>query len=96
MSITHRQAGDLLEENYGDWSWDDPEWWADMTEMLMEYPSVRALRRAEPWWHLPRQWPGVPLCDHGQSGPHRIWSTATQTATACAGPGVVLQDRKGG
>lgn len=60
MSITRRQAGDLLEENYGGHlSWDDPQWWDLMCQMLMEYPSVKALRRKEPRWRIPRQWPGA-------------------------------------
>jgi len=63
MSITWGQAEDLVEENWGDWSYDDPDWWADMVEMLMEYPSVKALRRSDLWrrhaMRLPNRWPGA-------------------------------------
>jgi len=62
MSITMRQAEDLLAENYSPvWSHEDPDWWQDMTEQLMEYRSVRHLRRAQPEmaWRIPRQWPGA-------------------------------------
>lgn len=60
MSITDRQAGDLLVENYGDWFEDDPDWWRSMIDTLREYPSVKALRRAEPGqWRIPRWWPGA-------------------------------------
>jgi len=61
MSITREQAGDLILENYGDWTDDDPEWWDDMCELLMEFPSVKALRRDPDWeWlRIPRWWPGA-------------------------------------
>jgi hypothetical protein len=62
VSITYLQASDLLAENYGaHWSFDDPEWWENMCEALMEYPSVHALRRSEGWaWlRVPAWWPGA-------------------------------------
>ena len=61
MSITVRQAEDLLAENYGGhWSWDDPDWWQDMVEALTEQRSVKHLRREQPGeWRIPRQWPGA-------------------------------------
>jgi hypothetical protein len=60
VSVTRRQACDLLAENWGGHlSWDDPEWWDDMCEWFMEFPSVKALRREYPYLRLPRWWPGA-------------------------------------
>ena len=76
MSLTRAQAGDLLAQNYGDWSSDDPEWWEDMVEVLMQYPSVRRLRHpTDPrdWfggahWTVPAWWPGASEQTKGSQG----------------------------
>jgi hypothetical protein len=62
--ITRRQANDLIAANYSPaLSWDDPEWWEDMAEALMEFRSVKDLRHGpnawEPRWTVPPQWPGA-------------------------------------
>lgn len=63
MSITVKQAQDLLAENYGGhWSYDDPEWWQDMVEYLTEFRSVKHLRRCGDGrveWRVPSWWPGA-------------------------------------
>jgi len=59
MSITRRQAEDLLVENYGEWE-DDDDWWEGMIDYLRSrYRSVRHLRREDPQWRIPGQWPGA-------------------------------------
>lgn len=62
MSITRKQAEDLLSANYSPaWSWDDPEWWEDMVEFLMEFRSVKHLRHGgdrHMEWRVPPWWPG--------------------------------------
>lgn len=60
MSITYRQADDILFATYGvDWSWDDYEWHRDMIEWMQEYPSVKALRKEHPEFVVPKWWPGA-------------------------------------
>lgn len=34
--MTRDEAQDKILADYGDWSYDDPAWWEDMIEMLME------------------------------------------------------------
>lgn len=59
MSITYRQADDLMVERYGDRHDAGDEWWSDLVDMLMRYPSVKALRADQPDWRVPQWWPGA-------------------------------------